>query len=225
MLLTAIIGLLASAILIAILAVVGRVSLVAALADNNRAALVVRDFHKSLVDYANSHGADQEAFQRLSMSSTSAEDALGWDNVVNGVQVGMYMLNNAPLLPIALQEMRREYGDGYGLSNRGGRIADAIQTVIFRHIGRRREREIRLQKKASSFGACVATGWTSLAALPISLLSAFGLLSARNVRAARGSFLFRLWNMLLAVATICGPVIAYLADQEKIDAALRIILD
>ena len=158
------------------------------------------------------------------MNTSLVEAALGWDNYVVGVRVGLYVLNNAPILPIAVQEMRREYNDGSGFRDRGGDIADAVQTVLFRHLGRRKEMEAALQVRAGSFGSCLATGWASLAGIPISILSAFGLLDARKARAARQSVLFRVWSLVTALATVAGPTFAYLADREKIDATIRAFL-
>jgi len=224
MLLTTLAGTLALILVLLVLAVIGRVGLVRAMVDNERDALVVSDFHRDLVAYANSQGNDQGAFQRLTMRSTALEAALGWDNVVSGVRIGMYMLNNASLFPLAIQEMRREYSDGLSWRDRGGQIADAAQTVLFRHLGRRQERGERLKDRVSRFGPCVAVGWSTVTALPLSILAAFGLLNQRRAQEARQSLLFRLWNFVLAVAAISGPVFAYLADRDKIDAAVRSLL-
>jgi hypothetical protein len=221
--LTLLVGLIIGVAVLAGLAIAGRVSLVQEIAENERIGILIRDFHEDLVAYANSNGDNQSAFQRLTMKSTEVEGALGWDNIVNGVQIGMYMLNNARLLPLALQEMRREYNDGFGWRD-GGQIADVVQTVLFRHAGRRVQRADNLVKRAGRFWSCVAKGWSAVAALPISILSGFGLLNARRASAARRSLVFRLWNLLLALAAISGPVFAYLADREKIDAAIRGLL-
>lgn len=215
---------LAVIVIIAILTIAGRIILVASFAENERFGLLVRDFHQDLVSYANSKGEDQGAFQRLTMRSAAVEGALGWDNIVSGVSVGMYMLNNAPLLPLAVQEMRREYGDGLGWRDRGGEIADVVQTVLWRHLGRRSTRADHLTEQAGSLRSCLGAGWLAVASLPLSILSAFGLLTARRANAVRESLLFRLWNLLLACAAISGPVFAYLADREKIDVALRTLL-
>ncbi len=224
MLLTLLVGLIIAIVILASLAIFGRVSLARAIAENDRLGLLVRNFHEDLVAYANSNGSDQRAFQRLTMKSTAVEGALGWDNIVNGVQIGMYMLNNARLLPLAIQEMRREYSDGLGWRDRGGQIADVVQTVLFRHAGRRAQRADNLVTRAGRFWSCVARGWSAVAALPISVLSGFGLLNAGTASAARQSLVFRFWNLLLALAAISGPVFAYLADREKIDAAVRGLL-
>lgn len=224
MLLTVLATVVAIVIILAVLAFIGRRTLNRYYSENERLFVVVRDFHQDLVTYANSRGSDQAAFRALSMRTAAAENALGGDNYVTGVSVGMYMLNNAPLFPIALQEMRREYGSGLGYRDRGGDIADAAQTVLFRHLGRRQAHAEELGKQISSFGACLSVGWANVTALPLYVLSAFGLLNARRVKAARASLVFRLWNFLLALAAIGGPLLAYLADSDKIDAAVRAML-
>lgn len=222
MLLTLFLAFLVVLLTLAALAFIGRVVLVRALVENEEKALLVRDFHQDLVTYANSSGQNGDAFQRLAMSSAAVESALGWDNIVHGVQVGMYLLNNAPLLPLAIQEMRREYGDGLW-DRRGNEIADNVQTILFRHLGRRSQRFDHIQKQESSFGSCLAVGWSTVTALPITVLTAFGLLKRSKADRARNSLLFRLWNFLLALAAISGPLFAYLADRDKIDAAVRAI--
>lgn len=211
-------------IILAVLAFIGRRTLNRYSSENERQFAVVADFHQDLVTYANSQGSDQAAFRALSMHTAAAEKALGGDNYVMGVMVGRYMLNKAPLFPLALQEMRREYGDGFSYRDRGGDIADAAQTVLFRHLGRRQAHAEELDAKISSFGSCLSVGWTNVTALPLYVLSAFGLLSRRRVKAARASLIFRLWNFLVALAAIGGPLLAYLADSEKIDAAVRALL-
>ncbi len=224
MLVTILATIVAIVVLLAVLAFIGRRTLGRYYSENERLFVVVRDFHQDLVTYANSQGSDQAAFRALSMRATAVESALGGDNYVTGVRVGFIMLNNAPLLPLALQEMRREYGDGIGYRNRGGDIADAAQTVLFRHLGRREAHADKLREQISSFGACILVGWANVTALPLYVLSAFGLLNARRVKAARASLIFRLWNFLLALAAIGGPLLAYLADSDKIDAAVRAML-
>ncbi|QJU56829.1 hypothetical protein HL653_02625 [Sphingomonas sp. AP4-R1] len=224
MILTVMAATVALAFVLLALAFIGRISFVRAIAENERRAQTVADFHSELVIYANSQGADQAAFRRLSMQSTALEAALGWDNIVSGVRIGMYMLNGARLFPLALQEMRREYGDGIGWRDRGGEIADAAQTVLFRHLGRRLERSEALNEKAGKLGTCIARGWSAVSSLPLSILAAFGLLKPSRAEAARASVIFKLWNLALALAAISGPVFAYLADREKIDAAVKSIL-
>lgn len=222
MLLTLLAWIVISSILLGLLAMIGRISLVRELVENDQIIQVIRGFHENLVTYANSRGSNQNAFRELTMKSTVIEDALGWDNIVTGVRVGMYRLNNAPLIPIAIQEMRREYSDSFGFKDNGGEIADAIQTVLFRNVGRRSNIDARLRKKTQRIGSCVIRGWSIITALPISALHAFGLLNTKTVVRARHSFIFRLWNLLLALAAISSPVIAYLADRQKIDAAIRL---
>jgi hypothetical protein len=222
MLLTSFLAFVVILLALAVLSFIGRALLIRALMENEEKALLVRDFHQDLVAYADSSGQNGDAFQRLVMSSPAVESALGWDNIVHGVRVGVYLLNNAPLLPLAIQEMRREYGDGLW-DRRGNEIADNVQTILFRHLGRRSQRLDRIQKQATSFGSCLAVGWSTLAALPITVLTAFGLLKRSKADKARNSLLFRLWNFLLALAAISGPLFAYLADRDKIDAAARSI--
>lgn len=224
MLITIFLALLATGLIIAILALIGRKSLSNAFAENDRQGALVNDFHRSLVVYAKSNGEDQSAYRELLMKSSAVERSLGWDNFVTGVRVGLYMMNGAQLLPLALHEMRREYGDGFGLRDTGGEIADIIQTVLFRHLGRRIEQADEIKAEGENLGSCIAAGWATLAAIPIWVLSAFGILSAARADAARSSLPFKLWNLLLAVAAISGPLIAYLADREKIDAAMRALL-
>lgn len=224
MLLTVLASTVAIVIILAVLALIGRRTLTRRYRENERLFVVVSDFHQDLVTYANSQGSDQAAFRALSMRTAAAENALGGDNYVTGVRVGMYMLNNAPLFPLALQEMRREYGDSLGYRDRGGDIADAAQTVLFRHLGRRQTHAEELRRQISRFGSCLAVGWANVTALPLYILSAFGLLNARRVKAARASLMFRLWNFLVALAAIGGPLLAYLADRDKIDAAVRGLL-
>ncbi len=209
---------------LAMLAFIGRRTLDSYYRENERLFILVRDFHQDLVTYTNSRGGDQGAFRTLSMSTAAAEKALGRDNYVTGVRVGLYMLNNAPLFPIALQEMRREYGDSLGYRDRGGDIADAAQTVLFRHLGRRQTYADELTEQISNFGSCLSVGWTNVTALPLYILSAFGLLNAHRVKTARASLLFRLWNFLVALAALGGPLLAYLADSDKIDAAVKAML-
>ena len=202
------------------LSALGQARISRAITENAQLNQVAQEFHQDLVAYANSKGGNQEAFQRMTMKSVMVENALGWDNLVSGVQIGMYMMNNARLLPLAIQEMRREYGDGPDWRDKGGQIADVVQTVLFRHMGRRAERDRTLKTQSGRFWSCVATGWSVLTALPISVLEAFGLLNSSRASAAKQSSLFKLWNLLLATAAFLGPVFAYLADRDKIEAAI-----
>lgn len=223
MIITIMLSALGLVLIFALLAIVGWVSLVSGYKENAALTELVAAFHSDLVNYANSNGKDQQAFKSLSMNTTAVEQALGCDNIVSGVNIGTYMLNGVPLLPLALHEMRREYNSGYSFQQ-GGTIADVIQTVLFRHAGRRQELAKGIKKRMGSVGACIATGWTAVAALPLSALAAFGLLSYGRVDAARGSIPFKLWRLLLALAALSAPVLAYLADREKIDAGVRALL-
>lgn len=206
-----------------LLAIIGRVALVREYNENARLSQLVGEYHGDLVKYVNSNGADQQAFKRLSMSTSAVEQALGWDNIVTGVNIGTYMLNGVPLLPLALHEMRREFNSGYSFHS-GREIADVIQTVLFRHGGRREQTAHGTQSRMDSVFSCVAAGWTIVAALPLSILALSGLLSTGRADAARESILFKLWRLLLALAALSSPFLAYLADREKIDAGLRFLL-
>jgi len=224
MLLTAVLAIVGTIVTLVFLALLGHRILSRASLTHVRQIERVKEFHAALVAYAESRGADQQAFQQLSMQSSAIETVLGWDNIVSGVQVGFYMLNRAPLLPLALQEMRREYGEGSSWRDRGGMIADVVQTTLFRHVGRRAEQAEKLHESAGRLSACVAAGWAAVSALPMSILSAFGLLNMRSAEAARKSVLFRLWSLVLALAAISAPILAYLADSDKIDAAAHALL-
>lgn len=222
MLLTIVLAIFVIVVFLAVLSLIGRAALGREMVQNDSDFGAVRDFHQQLVRYANSNGQDQSAFQYLAMNSPSVEAVIGWDNIVSGVRVGMYTLSGAPILPFAVHEMRREFGDGLW-GQRGGEIADSVQTVLFRHMGRREQSAVVLAKKAGSFGGCVSVGWTAISALPLTVLSVFGLLNRNKANRARESLIFRLWNLLLALVAIGGFVFAYLADREKIDQGLSAI--
>lgn len=223
MVVTSLLSALGIAAILALLAIIGRISLVSDHKENARLMELVATFHRDLVKYANSNGADQQAFKGLSMNTSAVEQALGWDNIVSGVNIGAYMLNGVPLLPFALHEMRREYNSGFSFQ-RGAAIADVIQTVLFRHAGRREEGAKGIKARMDSLRSCVAAGWTAVAALPLSVLAVSGLLSSGRADAARGSIFFKLWRLLLALAALSAPFLAYLADREKIDAGVRAFL-
>lgn len=206
------------------LAWLGRTIFLQKIKKNKQSIDLIIDFHKHLVDYGRSNGRDNAAFIRLAAKSSAIESIIGHDNFVSGIHIGSYILTNSYLLPFGIHEMRRHYNSEFRWDNAGGSIADSIQTVLFRHAGRREDYVDILQKKSSRFWNCVAQGWTAIAALPISVLQAFGIISESRAGKARQSWLFRLWNFLLALVTLAGPIIAYLADSEKINAAMRMMV-
>lgn len=212
------------AISLPVLWVSGRIDLVKAHRDNNEAHQLVSRFHESLATYANSEGQNSTAFGDLLRHTSEVEQRLGYDNVVNGVQMGHYLLNGAPILPLAIHEMRRNFGD-FVFRQDGGRIAAALENVLLRHLGKREAYGRDLAKQADSVAACILQGWSLIAALPISVLRAFDLVSARRSERIRSSLLFRLWRFVLAlviaVATLAGPTLAYLADKDAIEAEIE----
>lgn len=220
MLLTLLVAVAALGGVLAILFGVGRHRINSAISENEKAGVLVKEFHQDLVQFANSHGQDQGAYTRLSFKSSSVEKALGYDNYVSGVRIGHYQLQGAPLLPLAIQEMRRQLGD-YLWNKDGLAAADIVQTTLYRHLGRRQQIAESLAQEANSFRSCVAWGWSLVAAIPIAILESFGLLTPNGGRAVRQSLLFRLWSLLLALAAFAGPVIGYLADRDKVDATIN----
>lgn len=220
MLLTVLVAMAALGGILALLFGIGRRRINAAISENEKAGMLVREFHQDLVRFANSHGEDQDAYTRLSFKSSLVEKALGYDNYVSGVRIGLYQLQGAPLLPLAIQEMRRLLGD-YLWNKDGLAAADIVQTTLYRHLGRRQQAAENLAHDAASFRSCVAWGWGSVAALPVALLESFGLLTANRGEAVRRSIFFRLWSLLLALAAFAGPVIGYLADRDKVDTAIK----
>lgn len=192
--------------------------------ENRKAAELVSEFHQDVVKFANSDGEDASAFRQLTFKSSAVEVALGLDILVSGVQVGRYMLSAAPILPLAIQEMRSNLGDHLFRSD-GMKAADALQTVLFRHLGRRQQLATKLTENANSWLKCIALGWTTIAALPISVLEAFGILSKRRGESARRSLIFHFWSLLLALATISGPIVSYLSATKAVDEAVKTLLE
>jgi hypothetical protein len=224
MLLAILLGLITIAVVLIGLAWLGRAIILQDMKENKKSIDLILDFHQDLVDYGRSNGENNSAFIKLSTKSSTIESIIGHDNFVSGVHIGSYVLTNGYLLPFGIHEMRRHYNSEFRWDNEGGKIADSIQTVLFRHAGRRESYGNALQQKSGRFWKCVAQGWTTLAALPISVLEAFGIISESRAGIARQSWLFRLWNLLLALVTIISPIIAYLADSDKINAAIRTML-
>lgn len=224
MVVSIILGLLTIALMLASLAWFGRKIIFKEIKENEEIIQDILDFHGNLVRYANSNGTDNSAFLSLVSKSSNIEAGLGSDNFVNGIHIGSYLLTNYYLLPFSLHEMRRNYNSEFRWDNSGAKIADSIQTVLFRHAGRRENHGKLLRNLSKRFWACVAYGWTSFAALPISVLQAFGIISESKAGQARQSWLFKLWKLSLAIGTLVSPVIAYLADSEKVDSALRAML-
>jgi hypothetical protein len=216
----AIISIILLLVVLAISWVIGRTRIGAAINENDADAKLVGVFHADLVTYANSDGKNWDSYATLTMNCTSVEAALGSDNYVSGVTVGFYSLQGAPLLPLALQEMRRLFGDSLW-NNNGRATAEVVQTTLIRHLGRRKRLYEDLNRKSHSISACMSWGWATFAALPLSALKVFGVLTTRRVQSAKRSIIFRLWSFLLATATVLGPVIAYLADQKQVDATIK----
>ena len=214
-------GLIALVFALGALALIGRANFKNSIGEHQSSIDEIANFHKSLALYANSNGDNQEAFRNLSMSCPRIEAVLGWDNIVSGITIGQYILSGAPILPMAIQQMRVEYNDPTRWRNKGTEIADALQTVLFRHVGRR-ENWIRIdEKKSKSIFSCIINGWISVSAIPISVMEGIGLLNSQKSRAAKESPIFKIWALLLALATFAGPLMAYLADKDKIDARIE----
>jgi len=206
-----------------VLARVGHSQLTAQMQENTEAAEEVLGFLTSVVDYVNSAGKDEDAFVKVTTGLVGVERALGSDNYVHGVRIAHYLLNNAPILPLAVYEMRRLFAEWHTEKWAYG-VAEPLRTVLLRHLGRREAHNKAIQTASSSIGRCIAEGWGVVAGFPLSCLRAFGLLSERSERAAKGSLLFRLWSFLSAVATIAGPILSYMADRRAIDATVRTLL-
>ena len=210
-----------------ILWALGRIALVGAARENNSAIERVGSFHNDLVVYANSIGRDHAALTRLLIATTEVERTLGLDNYPSSLRMGHYMLQSAPVFPMALHEMQRQFGDGIFASD-ASQTAAAVDGILFRHLGRREALGRNLLERMRSPSSCIAHGWERVASFPLALLRAFGLLTRSREERARASLLFRLWSLLLALmlaaATIAGPVLSYLADRGKIDSELKGLL-
>ena len=209
--------------LIIALWVVGRRRLAFSLTRNFEARDKVIKYHNNLMAYVNSGGKDEYAFSNLMMQTSEIERVLGYDNYVHGVKVGNYLLNTAPILPIAIHEMRRQFGD-FLWEKDAYRTADVLRSVVIRHLGSREETDRNIRASMAVKSDCIAEGWFTIAALPLALLRGFGLLSGEVVTNARSSILFRFWSLLLAMAAFAGPLVAYLADKAKIDSAVKTFL-
>jgi hypothetical protein len=202
-------------------ALLGRRKLIKRLEQNNRIAELIVEFQGNFVQWANSRGQDQSAYRAMSFDLAKVERALGRDNFVVGVKVGRYFLNGTPILPLAVHEMSNEFSWDLYSGNRGADIAREVQTVIFRHLGRREDIGKSIWERLNNFGSCAAEGWLTVAAIPVAVLSVFGIVKGDRVDAVRDSVGFRIWGLISGICVVGGPVIAYLADRTEIDATVR----
>ena len=215
-LLTFILGFVAFTIFVGALWFAGRADFVRSIIANEEAWNEVNDFHEELINFANSDGRNDRAYASMLDRSYAVEVALGIDNIVHGVRIGTYHLQGAPLLPLAIQELRGRFGyDGY--AGQGSEIASAIQNTLIRHKGWRKRLDADLRSEADSVLRCIAKGWTALVAIPISILVAFGILSQQSRRRLTESLVFRILSLLLAFASL---ILTYLANRQAIHATV-----
>ena len=166
---------------------------------------------------------DRNCYSRLLLSSHEVEITLGRDNIVYGVRIGPYHLQNAPLLPLAIRELDGRFGYG-GYLNTGSEIAAAIESTLIRHIGRRQARSKNLRSDYDNLIKCIILGWNMFVSIPISILQAFGIMNESKGNKIRDSIFFRLWSLISALVAVIGVIIAYLADRDAIHGTINQIL-
>lgn len=211
------------ALALALLWLVGRWRIVRDLRYQEKVRNEVIAYQNALMTYANSRGQDRESYVQLLSDSTKMEGYLGYDNLIYNVRVRYTIYNGVPAIPLLINELPLLYGDYFNERHAPDAVG-AVNNVLIRHAGRREDAVHSFHERAKNPLACIAEGWKAIVALPISLLSAFGLISERRSSTARQSFWFKLSSVILFVAAIAGTAIAYIADREKVDAALRGLL-
>lgn len=205
--------------LLLVLWVIGRHRLAAEMKENSKALERVGSFVQDFVLFANSAGRDERSFADVLLKAASVEADLGADNIARGIRIGPLMLNGVRLIPFSIYEIRRLFGSRIFVED-AHQAADTIRAILIRHIGRRTAQQAIMMQKHHQVTSCISEGWLSISSLPIAILSAFGLIGTITVKNIVSSIWFRLWSFLLAVATISGPIIAYLADFKQVNEAL-----
>ncbi len=179
----------------------------------------INEFQSWLIAYGNGGCESREIMGKMLSSSTKVEAALGVDNYVSGVVAFHTRLMGVPVIPFVIREIDQKAGD-YLWRQDIQKALYLIDSVLIRRMGRIRDFLDDLKSQRKNPFVLFVRGWKYLWAIPLYLLSSFGLLGNRTVRSARESKPFQVITFLTLVATVLGCVFAYLPNRSLIDKEL-----
>jgi hypothetical protein len=200
--------------------VTGRAWTIQQISAQAAASEAVIKYHNDLVRYADSHGSDSEAMNALLLNSTKVERFLGADNWIVGSKVVKNYFNGVPAVPYAIRAIHESIADPLW-QGEAYQAVELVRNILVRHVGRRNDEAEELTTASKNAFRCIALGWKLWAAIPLYLLSGFGLIKWGTVKRARNSLLFAIYSSILFVAAVAGPLFAYITDRAEINAALN----
>lgn len=180
---------------------------------------LTQDFRDKFIQYANSQGEDQEAYQWLILRSTEMQIEMGRNGVMDfKPPAANYYIKNYQLILNALPEIRRYLAE----NRRYGMFATTLESYIHmvdealtRHIGSLRAARKRADDRLRNPLAWFQAGMETVLAGPFLLLSAFGLLGGTTVRAIRSAFLFKTLSRVATLIAFIGAVVGLFVDWPQ----------
>jgi hypothetical protein len=187
---------------------------------------LANDFRHRFILFANSRGQDTAAYQWMLSKSTRLQNEMGHAGLYaqfrepfnGGIHYDYaIILNMVPKVRELLADNRSNLLGGNSMyADMINSYVHAVDDALLRYIGQLQDAD---DQKAESYLNpihCFRVGMEQIMALPLHLLSAFGLLGARTLSAITGAAIFKFAARLAALVAFVGSIMGMLVDGPQL---------
>jgi len=166
------------------------------------------EYFETLKAYIQSNGQDVEKYSWLTRKSSKIQTLMGSFGLVDYKPAAQnYIYKNYQLIVNGLGELRSYYNDNYVFSRLANEMSQTLQEALIRYIGVLEEHRDFYISQLKNPIIWFREGVRVIIALPINLLSWFGIINPLAVATITTNIIFRFFSGIIAFLTFLGTIV------------------